>query len=79
MIPLIARATAWLASITAGDPFVADAATMDNLRRLRWLVLVIIPLNLIHVVVFWFAVSGDTPAHMAWKNAIGWTHLCMAM
>ena len=69
----------WLLSIAATDPSVADAAIMGNLRRLRWLMPVIIVLNLVFVGVFWFPVDGATPAPMAWKNVIGWTHLVMAV
>ena len=78
MTPLLARATAWQTSITTDDPSIAEAAIMGNLRRIRWLALVIIPLNLVLAAVFWFAMEGDTAAQMAWKNAIGWTHLGMA-
>ena len=79
MTPLIARFRVWLDSIHAHDPAVADAAIMGNLRRLRWLLPIVIALNLAHVGVFWIAVSGGTPVQMSWKNAIGWAHLCMAV
>ncbi len=79
MTSLTDRASTWLRATTTASNLVADEAMMGNLRRLRWLVLVIIPLALIHVAVFWWDVSGVTPAQLAWKNAIGWTHLCMAL
>ena len=72
------RVTAWLVSVTADNHLVADEAMMGNLRRLRWLLPVIMALNLVFVLVFWWGVSGITPQQMAWKNAIGWTHLFMA-
>lgn len=78
MTPLIARANGWLASLTTDDRSVADQAILGNLRRLRWLVLVIIPLNLVHVALLWFAMHGDTPVQSAWHNALGWAHLVMA-
>ena len=78
MKSLTLHAKTWLLSIAAADPSVADAAIMGNLRRLRWLLLVVIVLNLVLVGVFWFAVDGETPRLLAWKNAIGWTNACMA-
>jgi diguanylate cyclase (GGDEF)-like protein len=72
------RARAWLAETIAHSRSVADEAIMGNVRRLRWLVLAIVPLNLIHVVVFWWVAGVGTPAQTSWKEAIGWAHLAMA-
>ena len=72
------RITAWLVSLAADNHRVADEALMENLRRLRWLLPVIMALNLVFVLVLWWGVSGTTPQQVAWKNAIGWTHLGMA-
>ena len=79
MKSLTLHAKTWLLSIAAADPSVADAAIMGNLRRLRWLLLAMIVLNLVLVGVFWFALDGDSPRLLAWKNAIGWTNLGMAV
>lgn len=78
MMPLLISARNWLGEVVANNRSVADEAIMGNLRRLRWMVLAVIPLNLLHVLVFWWFVAGATPAQHAWKGAIGWIHLCMA-
>lgn len=79
MTTLIDRASAWLISIKAHDPVIADAAIMGNLHRLRWLLLVVMLLNLALVAIFSLAVSGHTAAQTAWKTGIVWTNLCMAV
>lgn len=79
MMPLIDRALAWLGDTTASNDSVADEAVLSNLRRLRWLVLAIIPLNLVFLGVFWTLAPGPTPAHQAWQNGVGWAHLWMAL
>lgn len=66
-----------MAAAVTRSQAVADEAIMGNIRRLRWLVLAVTPLNLIHVAVFWWIVGGTTPEQTYWKNAIGWTHLAM--
>ena len=63
----------------ANNRLVASEALLGNLRRIRWLVLAIIPLNLLFVVVFWWLVSGGTTQQMAWRQASGWAHLLMAV
>lgn len=72
------RAAAWLAATTASNDSVADKATLGNLRRLRWLVLVIIPINLMQVAAYWWGVNGLAPDLLAARHAIGLTHLYMA-
>ena len=79
MTPLIDRATAWLCTNTADSRLVADQALTGNLRRLRWLLPVIMVLNIVCVVVFWWAGDNLAPQQRAWKSAIGWTHLGMAI
>lgn len=79
MIQRIAGIKAWLAVAAADSELVGDEALTGNLRRLRWLLPIIMALNLLFATVFWLGVSGSTPQHLAWKNAIGWTHLCMAV
>ncbi len=76
---LITRATAWLVLATANNRSVENEAINGNLRRLPWLALVIVPLNLALLAVFWSGTAGTTPLQADWKNAIGWTHLCMAL
>ena len=51
---------------------------MGNLRRMRWLLPIIMAFNLMLVVIFWWGMGAQTTQQQAWKNAIGWTHLCMA-
>ena len=74
----IDRITAWLGGMTADGHLVADEAVVVNLRRICWLLPVVISLNLLFVAVFWWVVQGTTPRQLGWKDAIGWTHLCMA-
>jgi len=68
----------WLRSAGDNHQTVVDEAVMGNLRRLRWVVLAVIPLNLVFVAIFWWIVDGDTAAHRVWQNAIGWCHLLMS-
>lgn len=68
----------WLATARESGRTVLDDTVLGNLRRLRWLVLAVIPLTLVHVVVFWWGADAPTPVHAAWTNAIGWSHLIMA-
>ena len=78
MRQLIDRITTWLGVMTADGHLVADEALAINLRRICWLLPVVACLNLLFVAVFWWAVQGTTPRQLVWKDAIGWTHLCMA-
>jgi diguanylate cyclase (GGDEF)-like protein len=78
MTTLLHRARAWRTGAIAASRSVADEAIMGNVRRLRWLVLAIVPLNLLHVVVFWWVVAGGDPRQTAWKDAIGGAHLLMS-
>ena len=71
--------TAWLGRVAADSQRVADEALMGNLHRLRWLLPVIMVLNLVFVVILWWGGSGLAPRQLAWKNAIALTHLCMAL
>ena len=79
MTQLIDRATTWLGTHTADSRLVAEEVLTGNLRRLRWLLPVIMVLNIVCVVVFWWAGDNLAPPQRAWKNAIGWTHLGMAI
>ena len=79
MNQLLGRITAWLGKNAADNRLVADEALTENLRRLRWLLPAIMAFNVACVVVFWWDTSGTAPRQQAWKNAIGWTHLGMAL
>ncbi len=79
MTQLIDRAAAWIGIQNADGRLVADEALAGNLRRLRWLLPVIMMLNVLSVVVFWWDVDSMASPQGAWKNAIGWTHLFMAV
>ena len=74
----LSRLRTWLATARANSRTVLDDAVVGNLRRLRWMVAVVIPLNLLHVLVFWWLVDSGTPAQQLWKDAIGWAHLAMS-
>ena len=78
MTPLFRRAGDWLAAAIADNRSVADEAILGNVRRLRWLVLAIVPLNLTFMVIFWWFAPAGTPQQVDWKHAMGWTHLAMA-
>ena len=57
-----------------------DAVTRDNLRRLCWVGAIVLPLNLVHVLVFWGFPPQDKVPHTAqWANALGWAHLAMML
>lgn len=73
------RVTAWLGKNAADSRLIEDEALTGNLRRLRWLLPAIMAVNLACVVVFWWDTSGTASRQQAWKNAIGWTHLGMAL
>lgn len=63
----------------ANNQLVAQDALWGNMRRIRWLVMAVIPLNLIFAAIFWwFADPGGNPQR-AWAQASGWTHLAMAL
>lgn len=78
MTARIARIKAWLANANNKGLAVASETLTGNLRRVRWLVLVVIPLNLVNLAIFWMPGAGGTPQQLAWRNATGWAHLCMA-
>ncbi len=78
MTTLLHRTRAWFAATIADNRSVAEEAIMGNIRRMQWLVLAVVPLNLIHVVLFWWVVVAQEPTQVAWKDAIGWAHLAMA-
>ncbi|MBL8335212.1 MAG: diguanylate cyclase [Rhodoferax sp.] len=78
MTPWLQRLRTWLAEAGAENRSVLDEAIAGNLRRLRWMVPVVIALNLVHVGIFWWGFPPGSPAHNLWKHAIGWTHLVMS-
>ena len=57
-----------------------DAITQDNLRRLCWVGAIVLPLNLVHVLIFWGFPPQDKLPHTAqWANLLGWAHLAMML
>ncbi len=78
MSPPLDRILARLGALAANGHLVADEVLAGNLLRLRWLLPIVIGLNLLFVAIFWWGVDAPTPRHLAWKNAVGWTHLVMA-
>jgi diguanylate cyclase (GGDEF)-like protein len=78
MTTLYSRAQAWLATASADGRLVADEVVMSNVRGMRWLVLAIVPLNLIHFAIFRWGIGGGSPELIQWKSAAGSTHLAMA-
>jgi len=50
----------------------------ENLRRVQWLGMAVVPLNLLHVVLFWGDPEAATRIGEQWKRAVGATHLVMA-
>ena len=79
MMSLFHRARAWLWQAGADSRSVGDDVIMGNIRRLRWLVLAVIPLNLGHVAIFRWVLEGGTPQQDLWKDAVGMVHLAMAL
>lgn len=78
MTPWLKRLRDWLATVRDESASVHGDAIAGNLRRLRWMVLAVIPLNLVHVLVFWGVLEARTPAEGTWKDAIGLSHLLMS-
>lgn len=72
------RLKTWLATAGDNSRTVLDDTIVGNLRRLRWMVPAVMALNLLHVAVFWWFIEAPTATVLAWKNAIGWSHLIMA-
>lgn len=56
----------------------AARALQDNLGRLRWLAIVVIALNLVHVLVFQVSGASPNPVVQGWKSGIVLAHLGMA-
>ena len=58
----------------------ASTIAQANMARLAWTALVVVPLNLIHIAIFWRITPDPAQLQTArWANALGWTHLCMAL
>lgn len=58
----------------------ANAIAMGNMTRLMWTAIVVLPLNLIHIAIFW-SIKPDAakPQVELWANALGWIHVTMAV
>lgn len=58
----------------------AGTIALTNMSRLVWTALIVVPLNLIHIAIFWGVAPDPHQAQAAsWANALGWTHLVMAV
>lgn len=77
--PLIDSSRTRLRTWIAQHDAVADRALADNITRVRWAALLIIPLNLLYAGIFWLGPLGATAAEQDWKRALGWSHLAMAL
>lgn len=62
----------------ANSRLVADEAIRGNLARIRWMVLIVAPLNLLGAAVFWWWAAADSTEQRAWKHLSGVSHLAMA-
>lgn len=72
------RLRAWLATAGVNSRALSNDAIYGNLRRFCWMAPGIIAVNLVHVAVFWWVIDDPAPTVLAWRNAIGWSHLALA-
>jgi diguanylate cyclase len=66
-------------SSQAQTAMVADDFRLDNLSRLRFMAWVLVPINLLHVLVFGLTNTAQTPNSLLWHQGITWTHSAMAL
>ena len=72
------RFDAWWRDEVARNHQVASDALRENLRRVQWLGMAIVPVNLVHVILFWSRPEAASRIGAQWKLAIGTTHCAMA-
>jgi diguanylate cyclase (GGDEF)-like protein len=70
MMSLPQRIQLWARSLVISDPEVAENAALGNVRRLRWLLPLFTALVLLLLLVFTLKPTGDSAAHLAWRNAV---------
>ena len=72
----------WLAALRvaqANNRAVATEVTQANLERVRWLVAIVVPFNLLCVTIFWLLIEPAGPGQVVWKHQVGAVHLVMAL
>ena len=79
MTQLIDRITEWLDKNTKDNRLVAEEVLSGNLKRLGWVLPVILLLNLVCAVMYWRHSGPALSPQQAYLNAIFWAHLCMAL
>ena len=78
MKKLLRRALERLHTLRAENDCVADAALLDSMRRVPWILIAVIPLALFSVLGMWFGGGGGmTPADYRWRNPMGWIYVAM--
>lgn len=69
----------WRNSV-AQNTVVAYPIAAENLERLLWISAVVVPLNLVHIAVFWGSYATSTLPHaVQWAHMLGWAHAGMAL
>ncbi len=57
----------------------AGTIALGNMTRLVWTAMVVVPLNFVHIAIFWgLTPTTGEPHAEKWANALGWIHVCMA-
>lgn len=79
MTQMIDRVTAWLGKNTADNRLVADEVLTGNLKRIRWVLPVIMILNLVCAAIYWYDNRHSAQPELAYKNAICVVHVAMAL
>ena len=76
----IEAALRWTQNAIQDNATVQGEATLESLRRFRVFSVVVVLVNIAYMVEFWWrSAAQDSPARVAWANAIGWTHCVMAV
>lgn len=60
----------WLRALVGSDAAVAQAATLGNMRRLRWLVPIFLLFNALLLTAFVLDASPGTQVQLAWRQAV---------
>ena len=68
----------WLSERNAEHDAVAARAAQENLSRIKWAALAVLPLSLVGVAIFWFGDAAGSAEESAWHRAVGWVYVAMA-
>ena len=79
MQQLLIRIGNWLAERTAENEAVADRTTQENLRRIKWVALAVLPFSLAGTAIYWYGAPGGSVEELAWQGAVGWAFVAMAV